>query len=454
MLFSKWAIEYGQFACAYAPFTHVSHIPPFASPGATIAPFYSLVAGAIAALAGLGRKYPFTSASLGPNCSHAFLSIFHWSESPGVAVRTLQISYTAGVVLLIGADFLLRASGRGRRLVEPVALVVIATLAPVLAALVQYFHPQDLMAMGLALGGVAAMLRERWLLAGVLIGLAVVTQQYTLLILAAVFFAVPSRGRWRLSAAVVLAVACIDVPFLIASSGRAIRAIADGSAPSFGGTVLWELHVPAIPLFVIARLVPIAVAATLGWYVARRSGGRMLDPVTMVSLIGTAVGVRLVFEVNLWGYYFMALAVSLVLLEAIRGHVRTYVVGWIAALTLAFDPIPGLFQSNVHVNDIYAQMDLAKVVVGAAALYVLVSLARRRVNWFWIGWVMVCAVAFVHVPGIDVLQHHPWPRWLWQSLFVPSGLALVAQPLVAAMRAARQRTALTAEPAPETPVVS
>ena len=453
-LYSTWAIEHGQFACAYAPFTHLAQIPQIARPGATITPFYPLVSGAIAALVGLGHQYPFAPASLGHDCSHAYLSIFHWSVSSGVAVRTLQIGYIAGVVLLIGADFLLRASGRGRRLVEPVALVVIATLAPVLAALVQYFHPQDLMAMGLALSGVAAVLRERWLLAGVLIGLAVVTQQYTLLILAAVFFAVPKRGRWRFSIAVVVAVACIDVPFLVASSGRALRAIANGSAPSFGGTVLWELHVPAIPLFIVARLVPIAVAAALGWYVARRSGNRTLDPVTMVSLIGTAVGVRLVFEVNLWGYYFMALAVTLVLLEAIRGHVRAHVVGWILALTMAFDPIPGLFQSNVHVADIYAQLDLAKVVVGAAALYVLVSLVRRRVNWFWVGWVIVCAVAFVHVPGIDFLQHHPWPRWLWQVLLVPSGLALVAQPLVAAMHASRERTALADEPVPETPVVS
>ncbi len=453
-LYSTWAIEHGQFACAYAPFTHLAQIPLIARPGATITPFYPLVSGAIAALAGLGHQYPLSSASLGPNCSHAYLSIFHWSVSSGVAIRTLQIGYFAGVVLLIGADLLLRASGRGRRLVEPVTLVVIATLAPVLAALVQYFHPQDLMAMGLALSGVAAVLRERWLLAGVLIGLAVVTQQYTLLILAALFFVVPLRGRWRFSVAVILAVVLIDVPFVFASSGRAIHAIVNGSAPSFGGTVLWELHVPAFPLFLLARMLPIAIAAILGWYVHRRSGDEMLDPIMMVSLIGTAVGVRLVFEVNLWGYYFMALAVTLVLLEAIRGHVRAYVVGWIAALTLAFDPIPGILQSNARASDIYAQLDLAKVIVGAAALYVLVSLLRRRVRWFWIGWVIACAVAFVHVPGIDFLQHGPWPRWLWQVLFVPSGLALVAQPLVVAMRASRRCTPLSGEPSLETPVGS
>ncbi len=453
-IYSTWAIEHGRFACAYAPFTHIAQIPSIARPGAMITPFYPLVSGAIAALARIGHQYPFPVTSLGANCSHAYVAMFHWSVASGVAIPTLRIGYVAGIFLLVGAASLLRASGRGRRLAEPVTLVVIVTLAPVLAAVVQYFHPQDLMAMGLALGGVAAVLRERWLLAGALIGLAVVTQQYALLVLAVVFFVVPSRGRWRFSAAVVFVAALIDLPFLVVTSGRALHAIANGSAPSFGGTVLWELHVPAVPLFLIARVLPIASAAALGWFARRRIGDRVLEPIMMTSLVGTALGIRLIFEVNLWGYYFMALAVSLVLLEAIRGHLRTVVVGWLLALSLAFDPIPGLFQSNAHPWDIYAQLDLAKIVVGAVALYIVASLARRRVRWFWLAWVVFSAVAFVHLPGIDFLQHRPWPRWLWQVLLVPSGLALVAEPLVAVMRASRREMEAVVDPMADAPIVS
>jgi hypothetical protein len=72
----------------------------------------------------------------------------------------------------------------------------------------------------------------------------------------------------------------------------------------------------------------------------RRLGLAVLEPVPLLSLVATSPSFRLVFEQNLFGYYFMALAVSLVLLEAVRGHVRGQMVAWIALLILAFDPVP------------------------------------------------------------------------------------------------------------------
>src|ERR1035438_9457021 len=45
------------------------------------------------------------------------------------------------------------------------------------------FHPQDLLAMGLILCGVASVLRDRWVLAGVLMGLALTSQQFSILVL-------------------------------------------------------------------------------------------------------------------------------------------------------------------------------------------------------------------------------------------------------------------------------
>ena len=433
-LYSTWAIQHGQFACAYPPFGNLSSIPGIARPITAITPLYPLLSGAIAALVQVGHGHVFPSGSFGPSCAHAYVSIFHWSEASSVANDTLRIGYISGIILLGGALALLRVSGRGRRLIEPVTLIAIATLAPVLAALVQYFHPQDVMALGLTLFALSGALQRRWVRAGVLIGLAIVTQQYALLVFASLLFAIPSDGRWRYIVSAACAAAIVDIPFLIVTTGRALRAIVSGSAPSYGGTVLWEMRIPPLPLYFLARILPILLAGAIGWYVRRRVGDRILQPTMLISLAGTSFAVRLVLEVNLWGYYFMALAVSIVLLEVVRGRVRTEAVAWLLTLTLAFSPIPGPYQSNTKLWDIYAQLDLGKIVVGAAALYVIVGLIRRRIHWFWIAWVVFAAIAFVHLPGIDFLQHQPWPRWLWQVLLVPSGLALVSTPLVTAIR--------------------
>ena len=308
--------------------------------------------------------------------------------------------------------------------------------------------------MGLILLGSAAVLRDRWWLAGLFLGLALVTQQFALLAAVALFVAVPTRGRWRLALAAFLTAAVVDVPFLIATSGRALHAIVVGTgfSPSLGGTVLWETDLHGSLLFVASRVMPIVVAGLIAIWARRRLGDEVVTPPTLVSLVGTALAMRLVFEVNLWAYYFMALAVSLVVLEAVRGRLRPTVVGWLLASTLAFDPLPGVFQSNAQVGDIYARLDSAEVVVGVAALYVVISLVRKRVRWFWLGWVVFATLAFVHIAGVDVLEQYIWRTWVWQVLLVPSGLALVAQPLVAVMRASRRSTAYAVDPVPEAPV--
>ena len=48
----------------------------------------------------------------------------------------------------------------------------------------------------------------------------------------------------------------------------------------------------------------------------------MMDPVPFCRSIATSLSFRLVFEQNLYGYYFMALAVSLVLVDVMCGRIR------------------------------------------------------------------------------------------------------------------------------------
>jgi hypothetical protein len=70
-----------------------------------------------------------------------------------------------------------------------------------------------------------------------------------------------------------------------------------------------------------------------------RFGARSLDPVPLVALIGLSCACRLVFEVNLFSYYFMALAVSIILIQVLEGTVRMLTVPWLAAIALAFYPL-------------------------------------------------------------------------------------------------------------------
>jgi hypothetical protein len=50
----------------------------------------------------------------------------------------------------------------------------------------------------------------------------------------------------------------------------------------------------------------------------RRLGSGALEPLPLVSLIATSFSLRLVFEMNMFGYYLMSMAVSPVILDLIR----------------------------------------------------------------------------------------------------------------------------------------
>jgi hypothetical protein len=78
----------------------------------------------------------------------------------------------------------------------------------------------------------------------------------------------------------------------------------------------------------------------LAWWAMRRLGSCVLQPLPLVSLIATSLSFRLVFDQYVYGYYFMALAVSLVLLDVIRGRISMYLVGWLSLVALAFDALP------------------------------------------------------------------------------------------------------------------
>ena len=435
-VYSTWAIAHGHLACAYSPGT-VLNLPGVSKPGPFIAPLYPLLSGAVAALLRIGHSIPFPSQSqLGPNCTSAYKEMFLWTVKGNIVVPTTQIAYLSWLALLVGVVALLRASGRGRRGWEPLTLILLACTAPIFECILDDLHPQDILAMGLILGGMACALRGRWVWVGILLGLAVTSQQFALLALVPLFVVAPSNRRLKFASATIATAAVVILPLGVLTSGRAFGAavVGSGFTRSDGGTVLWELHLHGPLLFTFSRLVPVALSLALAWWALRKLGPAVLEPVLLISLIAASLCFRLIFEENLFGYYFMAVAVLLVVLDVVRGRIRGTTLAWIALATLAFNPVPWGFDSNGSSWGLTLRLILPVIFAAGALLLILLDAIRGRIRWYLIGWLVLVALTLVKMPWMHSYLRQSMPIWFWQIVLVSIAFELAVGPLISAIR--------------------
>jgi hypothetical protein len=438
-VYSTWAVAHGHLACIYPQGTFRTN--NLADPFALTAPLYPLLSGAVAALLRIGRSVAFPSTNqLGPQCSTAFREMFGWSVKSSAILPTIRLSFIVWPILLGGTIMLLRAVGRGRCGWEPMAVFLLACTPPVLMCLVSFFHPQDLLAMGLALGALAFARNSRWLSAGLLIGLAFTSQQFVLLIAAPLLVIAPTRDKLRFALAALCSAAIVDVPLIAATSGQAFRTILLGSnrvGESFrstGGTLLWELNLRGSTLFVVSRIVPVVAAMLLAGWASRRIGSKILESVPLISLVATSLALRLVFEDNLFGYYFMAVSVALVLLDVARGQIRGQTIAWIGLVTLAFNPVHWGFYSNWTPWDKQFFQSLPTVFMVLALVSMTLDAFHRRFHVYKAVWMVIVALTcdsqiWGMSQSILVL-----PNWLWQVVLVPAAVFLSVGPLISSKR--------------------
>ena len=333
--YSSWFIAHGNFACAYPPGSSVQI--------ALTAPLYTLMAGGLSFLLGVGHGVAFpTQAALGSRCLTWLGPIRHWSTQTSALTPTLRFGYLGWLALMVGVVAVLRASRRGNTGWEPLTLILIACTPPVFMCLQYLFHPQDLLAMGLLLGAVALVLRDRWMLAGILMALALTSQQFALLVLVALVVVAPAASRIKMVVATVGMWSLIVVPLALVTSGRAFRValVGSGLAGTQARSLAWELHLTGSMAVEVWRLVPIVVSAGIAYLTHRRLGPVALTPVPLMTLVATCLSLRLVFDEGLYGYYFMAVAVSLIILDVLRRRLRVELLGWLALIVLVFDPLP------------------------------------------------------------------------------------------------------------------
>jgi len=427
-IYGTWAVAHGQVACAYPP-TTLPDFPP-------AAPVYLLLSGGIAAITRIGHTVAFPlAAALGPNCHNAFTAMSSWSDHAGASGPTGWIGCVGWIALMVGVVVWLRASGRGRCGWEPATLIVVACLPPVWMCVQSYFHPQDLLAMGFALSAMACARRGRWLGAGILVALAVLSQQFALLVAVPLLVLAPANRRIPYAGAALTTAVLVDLPLVILSSGHALRALTlgTGDLPVPGGTVLSELHLHGAPFVLLTRVAPIAVSMALSWWVVRRLGPAALESATLMSVVAVSLGLRLVFEQLLVAYYFMALAVSLVLLDVVRGHLRRSVVAWLAAVAVVFCFFGGQAFNEVSWGG-YLRRLIPLLIVVPALLVTLLRVLRGGNSRNLLPWLGVTACALLMWSGHVNTTDHRLVVWLWQVLLVVPGIWLAATPLHAELR--------------------
>jgi len=351
------AIEHGMLACAY-PAQAQSSVPPL----------YPLVAaGILTATAPLPAIGPWTRSTPCPG---------NRGSSPGYPEWSFLLTgLVAWPVLLAGYIVVVRAAERDRTRLELLGLWVIAAFPPLAGAYVQYFHPEDVLALGLVLAAVGLSLRHRWILAGVCCGLACCSKQYAILAVVALVTSAPRGARSRiLGATVGTAGGLFLVLTPLMGTGLLTSSLGAYATLSNGSTLVGWLGLHGALRTLVARGLPLAGAAALAGAARHRLGPSILRPVPLLGLVTGSLVLRLAFEINLYSYYFVAVGVCLVTLDVVGGRIRPVTLAWLVA-TGAF--YPPAFDVLVPIQERAPQLVQAGLVVGALALSLRPVLASR-----------------------------------------------------------------------------
>jgi len=248
------------------------------------------------------------------------------------------------LVLALGALAVLRAADADTVGRQAGLLAFLAFLPAASSAIVQLFHPQDVVSLGLALAGTAQVLRRRWILAGVLFGVAVLTKQFALLLLLPALVAVPDRrSRLTVAGGAAVVVAAGLLPFLVVDPRATLENLSGFSAggAAAGQTVLTLAGVRGTVASAVARDAPLLFAALACVWALRRPGLRLDRPTNLVALALVCAGSRLVFESVVFPYYLLAASVLVFLLDLVARRSPHWSLAWCAAAAFFVAVHPG-----------------------------------------------------------------------------------------------------------------
>ncbi|MGA2521633.1 MAG: hypothetical protein ABSG81_12555 [Acidimicrobiales bacterium] len=273
-------------------------------------------------------------------CAADQLSSHRWYRSQAV------LGLLAWLVLAIGAVRLLRAAGGG----GPIELLLVLMLAAIPAAsdgIVETFHPQDLVCVGLTCAALGETLRRRWVLTGVLFGAAFLCKQFALLPLIAVVVAAPTmRARLLVVGVAAGVVGCGIAPFAVAdprATWNTLSAVNPGSVIKLTtGTVVGMTGLTESTKLHIARDGPVVLALAMSLWARRRAGSGLLTPLGLIGLATACLAARLVAEVWFASYYLLAVSAALLVLDLAAKRVPVWSCAWIAGTGVLVEQAGGI----------------------------------------------------------------------------------------------------------------
>ncbi len=285
-----------------------------------------------------------------PVAAAIVIAVWDGIVGPGGAAAALTFAAlcTAAVVVIAGARLV---GGRQQSLRNEALFLAAMAVTPFFKeSLGDYFHPEDVLALGLVLVSLSLASDGRWLWAGAGLGLAVGSKQWALLVLPVLLLMAPERqAKSRLATGTVAAAAFLYVPFMLISPQSAWQVLR-GPIPVPGGLVpqttlegmLREapLHVAIGQVNDLARFLPLLFAALLVVVWAQRASrsrlvsGQGPDLDQVVGLLLICFAFRLVGDCIALSYYALPLSVLIAIAEARRG--RTPLLAIASSFTLAF----------------------------------------------------------------------------------------------------------------------
>jgi hypothetical protein len=305
------------------------------------------------------------------------IGLYRWGDLPCLLAVALVAVWLARVA---------RDHGTGRA--GQAMIVAICLLNPLINDALYYGHPEELLTASLAVGALLAAAERRQLLAAVLVGCAVASKQWALVIVVPVLLTF-ERGKLR-SAMVMAGVAAgCTLPMLVGNFHAFMHALHYISRPQpvttvftwlyplsplghvrianiFGAPTRFEGHtVPAL-VGTFSHPLIIALGVTIPLIVWWRAG-RRLAPNQML-LAGTLILLlRCVIDPGSAGYYHLPLLLALIVLDATAG--RQYP-------TLGLIGVAGTFTVLDRFPDYFGQ-SLANALYVACTLCAAVLLARQ-----------------------------------------------------------------------------
>ena len=330
---TTWAVAHGRFACAYPP--HNEWGLPFA------APLYPLLSGFVAWVLRIGSRVPFPStAAMGLHCATANKAITVWAISTRSLEPTLWIGLLTWLALACGVLYWFWV-WQGRWTLRALGALVAIALAPTtLFPVWSYFHPQDILAVGLAFVGLAAVSRGQWYVGGMWLGAGFLAQQFVLLAIAALFV-LAGTMVWRYVAGVATAVLGVGIPLLALTKGTSAVATFIGSGNGFinPSSILGELGISNHRWVVVLRVLTIIVTMVIAWWAGRRPSYRG-TPRQLVSVVGLAFITRLAFEANMYDYYVLAASVFVILVTFVVGRNWSFAAIWLVGSSILLTANP------------------------------------------------------------------------------------------------------------------